>query len=254
MSAPIEALLSAHLLAAPAVEEDFPFWYKLAYSADEPVLIAGPGAARLAQPLARYGIRTVAHLAPGEAEPAADPDSPLTCVRGDLGEAAAHCPFGLIVANSGTLATAGDPRTQVETLHRLLRLGGRLALALPFPDLARLAEAAAPGGSPLRAVARQPGSEASHHLFLWEQWHYEPHAQRLTRHLIAETVNEAGESSGRWHRRAAQAILWPGEMALLLEVVGFRAESHHGGYRGEPLGPESRWQLWIARKMGSGAG
>jgi hypothetical protein len=251
---PVEARIRASLLAAPPLELDFPFWYKLAYSADEPVLVLGPGALRVATALDEYGIRTVAWLAEDETAPPGAGGS-LTIIRGAGSELALPGPFGFVIAPFNSLSSeqmGHDARRMLTALHGALRLGGRLALALTLPDVAQLAEAAGPRGGPLRCVRVEPGPAAGQQFFVWEQAQCWPYEQRLERRVIAEVVDERGQSLGRWLHQATHHYLWPREVVALLELAGFSLEAQHGGYRGEPLTGESQVQVWVGRKVVAG--
>src|SRR5690606_38119830 len=132
--------------APPDPGVDFPFWYKLAYSADEPILVVGPGSARIAVPLAEYGIRSIGLEGSAEAvaKAGARPDLPVIFRTGDVESVEFQQKFGLVIFPAHSFLRLLTPEIQCAALanmRRHLRLGGRLALAFAVPSLTSLAAA-----------------------------------------------------------------------------------------------------------------
>lgn len=242
--------------APPDPSVDFPFWYKLAYSADEPILEVGCGFGRITIPLGEYGIRTIgldtSAAALAEARRRASPDLPVTFVEGDIRSVDLGQKLGLVIFPANTflqLLTADDQRAALLNVRRHLRLGGRLALALFVPDLATLGQSVGHQAGAVRFLGHLPGSDDTPPAAVYEHRRTLPFEQVIERHLLIETLAPDGGTIARHHHDSRLAYLWPRELRYLLEVAGFRIEALYGGFRQDPFGPASRQQVWVARKV-----
>lgn len=243
--------------APPDPSVDFPFWYKLAYSADEPILEVGCGTGRLTVPFGEYGIRTVGFDTSGEAlaqarlRAAASPDLPLTFIEGDIRTADLGQKFGLVIFPDNAFLrflTPEDQRAALANVYRHLRLGGRLALALFVPDISSLAVAAGEQAGAVRFVGELPGADGMPPAAIYEYRRTLPFEQIVEQYLLVEALDPDGRTVERRRHLTRLAYLWPREVRYLLELTGFEIEALYGGFRQEPFDSESTHQVWVARK------
>ncbi|HYN88014.1 MAG TPA: hypothetical protein VER55_05770 [Ardenticatenaceae bacterium] len=243
---------------APDPSTDFPFWYRLAYSADEPILVVGDDKARVVGPLSEYGIQTLAlTIAPRErveAHPGtASPVSvPVPAVARDIRSSDFRQRFGLVLFPDNAvlrLLSGEDQLAALRNIQRHLRLGGRVALALFVPDLGELAAAAGARGGGVRFLAELEASDTLPRAVVYEHRQVLPFEQIVEQHLLIESLDSEGRGSERRHHHTRLAYLWPRQVQFLLQLAGFDIEEVYGGFRSEPLGPASAQQVWVARKM-----
>ncbi|HBY97927.1 MAG TPA: hypothetical protein DEP84_28970, partial [Chloroflexi bacterium] len=193
-----------------------------------------------------------AALATARLRAAASPDLPVTFVEGDVRSVDLGQKFGLTIFSSNALLqflTPDDQQAALANVRRQLRLGGRLALALFVPDVTWLAMAVGPNAGAVRFLAELPGSDGAPPAAVYEHRRTLPFEQIIERHLLVETLAPDGGTLERYRHQTRLAYLWPREVRSLLVLAGFKIEGLYGGFRHEPFGPESRQQVWVARKV-----
>jgi ubiquinone/menaquinone biosynthesis C-methylase UbiE len=208
--------------------EDVPFYVRLAREADGPLVELAVGNGRVAIPVARatgrtvIGIDTSAAMLAQARSKAAEAAVDLDLREGDmrdlsLDEPAAliYCPFRALLH----LPTWADRRRTFERVEASLRPGGRFAWnAFAFDH---------------HAAARMDGV------------HQDAPVPHTVRYDVADNRIDITMDNG-----AASSLWWStkNEWLGLIDVSGLELESLFGGFDGEPLSPEGKEYVLVARR------
>lgn len=234
------------------IREDIPAYLALAEETGGPVLDLGVGTGRLALALARAGYTVTgvdsaaAMLAIARRRmAAAGLESRIrlavsSYVAFELGER-----FGLAVCGFNSFLHLVDEAEQLAALRcwrRHLREDGLLVIDVENPNLARLA--ASDGSLELDEtfVDEETGRQVYALFASWVTFADQVHEI----HLIYDEVVEDG-SLRRTATHFPTRILFRRELALLLQMAGYRQIEFYGGYDLEPWTPDSPRLLAAAR-------
>ena len=237
---------------APITREHPAFYIGRFVATEGPVVELGVGNGRLCIGAAKQGkavagvdsSRAILELCRRRAEAASVSDL-VTLVEGDFRDFELPAPAELIAMPFhaiGHLLDEDAKRRALANIRRQLRPGG-LFIFDHFvfdPDYPF-----ASGVAHLRAEFTHP--ETGRDVLLWEATSRDLDAKRL--HIVAWTdeLDEAGVVLERRYRRIDLSWLTPDESRSLLETSGFEVVEAYGDFQGSPLGPESRYQVWVAR-------
>jgi SAM-dependent methyltransferase len=218
-----------------------------------PVLDLGTGSGRIALPLARSGRRVVgvdrsrAMLDIAAARAQRD-GLPLRLVEADISAFELEERFSAALLSFSLLAFLPGPKERaacLEACRRHLAPGGLLVCDLFSPDLAVLAA----GGAPRRYLKTFRDPEAPAIVNKFEEIRYE----RPAAALVCRESYEVHPFDGPPFTLSGElrlAVLFPEELALLIERHGFLVTARYGGYSGEAFTPESPRQIVLAEKDG----
>jgi len=207
---------------------DIPFYVGLAREADGPIVELAVGNGRVAIPVVRETGRTVVgiDLSPAMLElarhNASEAGVELDLRLGDMREltldqpaALVYCPFRALLH----LPTWADRRRTFERVAASLVPGGRFAWnAFAFDHNIAVQLDGSTSDTPRR-----------HSL------HYDVADNRV------DIVLESGATSSIWWATKNE---WLG----LIDVAGLELEALYGGFAGEPLGPDKREYVFVARR------
>lgn len=207
---------------------DIPFYVGLAREADGPIVELAVGNGRVAIPAAEETGKTVVgiDLSPAMLDlarhNAAEAGVELDLRIGDMREleleapaAFIYCPFRALLH----LPTWADRRRTFERVAAALQPGGRFAWnAFAFDHTIAVQLDGSTNYTP------------RHHSL-----HYDVADNRV------DIVLEGGATSSIWWATKNE---WLG----LIDVAGLQLEALYGGFAGEPLGPDSREYVFVARK------
>ena len=231
---------------ARGVPGDIEFYRDLGRSSGGPVVELGVGTGRIAIPTAQTGVEvTGIDLAPAMLEVArrraeeAGVGERLHLLEGDMRTFTVSTPVPLVTIPFRTFLhnlSEDDQHATLRAARRALRPGGRLALNVFNPDLARIARWMGKGPryeEPFDAAGRV----AAHH-------DYRPEGHLVTSRL--RWRDEAGRV-----RRATLTLryVFREEMAGLLAEAGFEVETLHGDFQGAAFREASPEMVWIARRI-----
>lgn len=225
--------------------EDVAFYAEILRSVEGPICELACGTGRVTVPLAEAGFALTAvdsseaMLASARKRAiAAGVQERISLRRGDMREAAAEAELGAVLVPLHSLShlhTLDDLQTALGAMHRSLRPGGALVLALHNPSVSYLGG----DGGELRRIHRELSS-----LTVYETFRYDSVTQLL--HLVwyVETAEETRQL------RYSLRMIFPEELRLLLASSGFELESRYGWYDFSPFTHESGSQLVLARRPG----
>ena len=253
------------LLAPDSFE--FYFWLRHARRSEEPVVVLNAGTGRVAISLAQQYIRMIAVEADEkkrqggiERSKAAKVGASAKGLGGcrivwQAGEPAnftlAHKAGMVAMPDYGFqhLLTLDEQRAALRNIHKHLQIGGKLALVLDVPDVQAMATSQGATGGTLRPLEPMIDPTNGQTIYVWESSRYDLSEQSVSRHVVYEMVDELGVTVRRWHRTFKLAYLWPREVQLLLEGMGFDIEALYGGWNDEPFTcTRSTKQVWVVRK------
>ena len=254
---PYQAIARFYDRAVGTDGDDLALYEALAGRFGGPVLEIGAGTGRIAVPLARAGVETVAvdasaaMVARGR-ERAAAAGVEVCWLTGRFEEMTLDRRFGVIFcALDGFLhLTTADAQQHALTLAcRALREGGCLALDLPTLASWRDWE---PGVRPVELLwsdrCPQTGLTTSH----YSTFEAIPSEQvRRITHIFEEIAPDGAVR--RWMSSYDLRFVGRFELALLLKRAGLRVTGEYGDYELGALGPESERMIVLAEPAGGGA-
>lgn len=238
-------------------QADKRFYLGLVAGLESPkVLELGSGTGRIASALARAGAEvTGVELAPAMHEaacarrarlPRAVRDR-LTFERGDLRALELRAHFDLVLAPFNVLMhcyTHVDLQRALRTVRTHLRPTGLFAFDVLMPPLAQLAF---PPGKRLRGrpcLTPDGRRRAAYE----ERFYYDTvrQVQRVEMRFLSLHTRKLLDSLS-----LSQRILFPEELALLLDKSGLRTVARYGDFCGEPLHKDAVSQVYLARPQAS---
>ncbi len=223
---------------------DIPFYAKLAAAAGGPVCELACGTGRVTVPLAMGGVEIVGIDASRAMIDAAEertrregvPAGRIAFAEGDMRYPPDEGRFGLTIIPLHSLSHLpenDDVRTCLAGVHKSLKKGGRLALALHNPDPA--------------VLARDPDEVFRIHADLagvaaYESSRYDSARQLLDLSWFVETAQ------GTERLNYTLRMFFPLEIVALLECSGFTVEDRYGWYDETPFTGESGTHILVASK------
>lgn len=253
-ASPYDALAPYYDLIAGRHADDIPLYRAYARRVDAPVLDLGVGTGRVAVPLAQAGARVVgvdssAAMLARARERAERAGVTLDLVHADLCRYTFPERFGLILCAADSFLHLSTPARQREALRRArehLAPEGRLILDLPAPasggwsdwepgvrPLELLWSGPAPAGGQLQHIATYTADAAAQ-------------VRRMT-HIV--DVTGADGVVRRTMAGFDLRFVFPGELALLIEVTGLRLDALYGGYDLEPFDAASERMIAVAARL-----
>lgn len=221
--------------------DDLPLIVDLAQQAGQHVLELGCGTGRVLIPLAAVGCQVTGldgslallDRARRKLQAAGYADR-VTLVQGDLRTAdlpRTDYDFACCVSNTLMhLTTQADQRAVLANARRHLRPGGHLLLDLFFPHIPELARV--DGLQELADTWTDP--ETGHTVHKWIVRQTDVAHQWIEARFIYEEIRADGTPL-RTEGPFLMRYLWPDELALLLEVAGFRVVEQWGDFDASPL-------------------
>lgn len=232
--------------------EDIPFYLDLARQCGSPILELGCGTGRVVIPLAEAGYSvTGVEIAPGMLERAREKvtragiDERVTLVEGDIRSLALSGHFQLGICALNTLMHVPSLAGQLSVLQsarKLIRSGGRLAVALPNPHVSALPEQQ----TPLLLEKEMVDPRTGHQILKLFSQRVDLSTQISDITLIYDEIDH----DGRVHRTLVpmqMRWLYPYEARLLLEIAGFAVDNIYGSYDLEPFHAESEHMILVGR-------
>jgi SAM-dependent methyltransferase len=150
----------------------------------------------------------------------------IPVVLGDMTHARVDGRYSLVYLVYNGISNVLDQDRQVAVFTnaaRHLEPGGRFVIELWVPSLRGL-----PPGAPGSVFAARPGYLAADV--------YDTVTQHVVSHHV--TYERDGGTSARLFR-SPHRYVWPSELDLMARIAGFRLETRHGGWSGEPFTSDS---------------
>ena len=228
------------------VRGDVEFYRELALSAEGPVVELGVGTGRTAIPAALAGAEVLGlDLSPEMLELCRTKAvearaATLSLAVADMRRFALARTVDLVVIPHRAFLhnlTIGDQLSTLASCRGALRPGGRLALNVFNPDLAKMVEWMLRG--PDDWEAREAGPPGSVH-----RHDYDPSDQRCD-----STIMLPGPDGVRRRVTIHLRYVYRSELEHLLARSGFQVESLYGDFFGEPFGPLSNEIVCVARAI-----
>ncbi len=240
--------------AAPITRRNLPFYVDHLVGTPGPVVELGVGNGRIAIEAAKrekhvYGVDSSSVMLALCRQRARDAGvgERLRLVRADFRNFESPQPPELVAIpfhSIGHMLTAEDKHACLAHVYEQLVPGGRLIFDHFVFDRAR---AEAREGVPqLRGEYVDPNTGRD--ALLWATARYDFDAERMTVYAKTEELDAHGVVEKTKVRRLDFSWITPEESRALLEDVGFEIDSCLGCFDGTPFGPESREQIWVARK------
>jgi SAM-dependent methyltransferase len=233
---------------------DVPFWLSLAEEARGEVLEIACGTGRVLLPLARTGVPVMGmDVSEGmlavarrklEGEPP-EVSARVTLVHGDMTKFELGRRFDLVIIPFRAfqvLLTRADQRACLERCRSHLKPGGRLAVDVFNPSLARLtSQQPVPEGP-----EEFPGPEKE--TVRWSgETEYDLANQTLRSHWRYERTGASGETTHSEHLLALH-YFFRFEMEWMLEACGFEVEALCGDFERSEFTADSPEMVFVARK------
>src|SRR3990170_2116036 len=238
---------------------DVDFYLELAREADaagHAVLELACGTGRVAIPIAREGVRVVGlDRSPAMLGRAREKSAGMSTVRwveGDMRDFSLAERFGLALIPFRSfqhLLTVADQLSCLASIYRHLVPGGRLALHIFNPDIARIAGWLGPRRGSLQQLEheyRHP--ETGRRTKRSEQPSYRPAEQRLDVTFLDEQIDDEGAVISRVYRDLKLRYTFRYEMEHLFARTGFEIEALYGDFFGAPFDDTSVEMVWVARR------
>lgn len=240
--------------------DDIPFYVEEAQRAHGPCLELGCGTGRILIPAATNGVEVVGidasapMIARARRKVAALSDevrARITLLEGDMRTFDLDQRFALIYVPFRAflhLMTAQDQIAALQTIHRHLLPGGRLALNFFDPDLSVLV---ANGGN-TSGIQQRTGEEfveprSGNILIEWATVHYHLSQQQIEQYFIYDELDNRGRVVNRLYRALHMRYIFRYEFEHLLARCGFSVEALYGTWdRGPVLRPGGEL-IWVAR-------
>lgn len=167
---------------------------------------------------------------------AADGAGAVSFRAGDMREPQGEQSFSSVIVPLHSLShllTTDDLLQALRSMHRSLKPGGSLAVALHNPDPAYLAQR----GEGLERIHRDLANVA-----VYEVAHYHSDTQILDLKWYVETAAETTMIPYQLR------MIFPEELLLLLRSAGFHVDARYGWYDKSPFGPDSGTQIVVAHR------
>ena len=235
---------------------DILFYVDLAKSTGGSVLELACGTGRVAIPIARAGVDIVGmDLSPAmlrtarrNLKAAGELPGTLTLKRGDMRDFRLGQRFSLVTIPFNTfllLLSVAEQRQALESIHRHLEPGGRLALDIFVPNLERLVREDAS----LYHQGDVTDPASGRRFVLWDQTTYDNHHQMLHARIIIEELDQRGRVIQKLHRIWQMRYVYRYEMQHLLEVCGFQVEELYGDFQEGEFDTDSTQMVWVAGRV-----
>ena len=234
---------------------DVDFYRALALDAGGPVLELALGTGRLAIPIAQAGVQVVgldhsAKMLAIAREKATSLGLDLELHHADMRAFQLGRRFGLVYCPARAFLHLLEPKDQIaclQTVHHHLQPGGRFAVSFFVPSIPFIARHL--GAMP--AWERKKAFEdprTGHRFVVSHSLFDELYPQRITAHHRYDELDEGGRMVGTEYKTYTLCWIWPREFEHLLARCGFDVEALYGDFDGTPFGPDSREQVWVARR------
>lgn len=247
--------------AVPLQPGEIEFYLELAREAQERglrTLELACGTGRIAIPLAREGIPLVgldnsAAMLARAHEKSAELET-IEWVEADMRSFELKEEFGLAVIPAGSLQlllTTEDQLACLQSIHRHLAPGGRLAFEVENPDIVAMAEwLTGKRGTLQRHPQRDYRDPATgHEVRSWISVEYRPSEQCRISNNVWEEVDDAGQVVRRSHGRPMELrYLYRREVEHLLARCGFEVGALHGDFLRREYEDMSADMIWVARR------
>lgn len=221
------------------------FYRDLADRVSGPILELACGTGRLTIPLALDGHEIVgfdaSHAMLRSAREKADAEGvEITFVRGDMRSFALDRKFALVIISCNSLAhltTNEELKSCLHSVAKHLVSGGLLAFDIINPNLRDLLR------PETQSVRLDVGPNPSTAVAVEEVATYDPVQQiRVAQWRILDKTDRSREIAPLRLR-----VLYPQEVPLLLDAVGFELAARYGDFEGNPLSSQSLNQICLAR-------
>ncbi|MDQ7029844.1 MAG: class I SAM-dependent methyltransferase [Ardenticatenia bacterium] len=235
------------------VPDDVRFYYRHARRSQEPVVELGAAGGRYCLVLASQEIRVIGVDADAEEMTALEQFArargyPLTAISAPWTEFTPERRVGMVyvpAARLTALLTFEEQMTFLRHVRQHLHIGGKLAFDLP---VLRLEELIASQPEALHLYHTRQDPSTGQITYVWERRELDVVHQVATVHHIYEDVDPGGHTISRRHVTRKRAFFWPHQVRAMLEAAGYYIEAVFGGFNDEPLTPESRVHVWVARR------
>jgi SAM-dependent methyltransferase len=249
------------------VPNDVEFYVSLAKearAAGHPVLELACGTGRVSIPIARAGVQVVgldaspamlgrAHeKARAERSRSGEGLTNVRWVEGDMRDFALPERFGLVIIPFRSfqhLLTVDDQLSCLRCVYQHLVAGGRFALHIFNPDIARIATwltTRRGGAQRLSGEYRHPRS--GRRARRWELPAYHPAEQQLDVSFLDEEIEDDGGVVSRVYRDLRLRYTFRFEMEHLFAGAGFEIEALYGDFARGAFDDTSVEQVWLARR------
>jgi SAM-dependent methyltransferase len=238
--------------------DDLGFYTDLAGETGGPALEMAVGTGRVALAVARAGTPVVgvdaspAMLAKLREKLEAEPDLPVTAVRGDMrtADVTDRGPFGLVYCPARAflhLLTVEDQLAAVRNARRHLREDGLFAGNVFWPRVDLLSRRSG-SGEGFVAYGEFEDPDSGRRAITYESSRVD-----LRRHLIratfrAEELTDTGEIARTELRDVVLTWIWPRELEHLLWRAGFELAALYGDFERTPFEEGGGELVWIARR------
>ena len=240
--------------------EDIAFYVEVAQRANGPCLELGCGTGRVLIPVAAAGVavtgldRSPPMIARARRKVAALPEevrARVTLDEGDMRSFSLGRQFALIYVPFRAflhLLTTRDQTQALETIHRHLLPGGRLALNFFDPDLALIvANSTPPSGTLHRTGEEFVDPRSGNVLIEWATIHYHQVGQEIDQYFIYDELDNRGRVVNRHYRALRMRYIFRYEFEHLLARCGFSVEALYGSWDRAPVLRPGGELIWIAR-------
>lgn len=239
---------------APITVRNLPFYVERLVKAEGPAVELGVGTGRIAIEAVNQGARVIGvdsssvmlSLCRHRAREA-DVADRLTLLKADFRDFELSEPASLIILpfhSVGHLLTLDDKRAGLEHIRGQLVPGGRLV----FDHFIFNEEHARRMDGMTRLRDEYVDPESGHETLLWVTVRYDFETQQMQILAVSEQMDVYGISIQRKIRRLDFSWINPEQTRALLEETGYEIESLWGCFDETPFGPDSREQIWTARK------
>jgi SAM-dependent methyltransferase len=238
---------------------DLAFWERVVASLrPRRVLELASGTGRLTLPLARLGVAqeivgidsSPSFVAAARERLAGEPPAvrdAVTLMEGDMRAPAVDGRFDLVAIPFNSLAyvlSPADRRATLAASRRLLADGGRFVFDVLAPRYDLLAAALDASSEPQIDVDHAAPSLGASRIVRRYVDRYDP----TTQTLHSRNTYEIHWTDGRVEHRETTLdwhIAFPAQLESELAAADLRPIERHGGWNGEPWGPNARRILWI---------
>ena len=250
-----DAFAATYDLETSGATADVDFYRALALEADGPVLELAVGTGRVAVPIAQAGVPVVgldhsAEMLAIARGKAASLGLDIELHQVDMRHFHLGRQFGLVYCPARAFLHLLEPEDHMACLRavqRHLQPGGRFAVNVFVPSIPLIAAhlSAAP---PWELDNEFEDPQTGHRFIVSYALLYEPFQQRVTVRHRYDELDETGRVVRSEYKTYTLCWIWPREFEHLLARCGFDVEALYGDFDGTPFGPDSREQVWVARR------